>query len=189
MSLRKKIFSIMEWIIALILVSTCIYYYIFSFGSFTAINAFRASEKGYHYGPSEIKKEVDLKNGKVYLGKYKDWISATRVEKKFIKWYPGSGVGGFQINYSDKISHTWSAGEMGDNSYIKTVFGYVNDSTIVTVNLEVEEKGKKSTMKYNIDLDKMFIFCWDDNENKSNLISLTGLDKDGKVVYNYKYLH
>lgn len=187
MSSRKKIFSILEWLVALILLSTCIYYYIFALYSFTAINAFTASEKSLHYGPSEIKKEINLKNGKMYLGKYKDWISATPIERTFIIWYPSSGGGGFPINYSEKISHTWQCASMGDNSYIYTAFGYVNDSSIKTVNLKIKEKGKKSTMKYYIGSDKMFIFCWDDNEGKSNLISLSGLDKDGRVIYDYKY--
>jgi len=93
------------------------------------------------------------------------------------------------MNYFEKISHTWQCGSMGDNSYLYTAFGYVNDSSIKTVNLQIKEKGKKSTMKYNIGSDKMFIFCWDDNEVNSNLISLSGLDKDGRIVYDYKYLN
>lgn len=187
MNLWKKKFSIIEWIIALIMVSICIYYYLFSYGSFTAINAFKASEKSYHYGPSQIKKKIDLKNGKIYLGKYKDWISATAIEKRLIKWYPANGVGGFPINYSNKVTQTWTCGNMGDKSYIYTFFGYVNDSTITTVDFKAEKKGKTSTMKYNINSDKMFIFCWDDNGNESKPISLSGLDKVGKVVYEYRY--
>lgn len=183
----KKMFSIIEWLIALILVSTCIYYYIFSYGSFDATDAFRASEKSLHYGPSKIKKVIELKNAKIYFGRYRDWISTTVVEKRLIKWYPGDGAGGFPINYSDKISHTWMCGRIGDKANIYTVSGYVNDPNIITVNLKYEQKGKERSMKYNIDSDKMFIFCRDDNENRSNFISLTGLDKDGRVVYEYKY--
>jgi hypothetical protein len=189
MSFKKKLSSFIEWTIALILVATCIYFYLFSYGSFNAIDAFKASEKSFNYGPSQIKEEINLKNGKIYLAKYKDWISACIIEKKFIKWYPGSGVGGSPINYSDKVSSNWSGSRIGDKSFIYTVFGYVNDSTIATVNLKVKEKEKENTMTYNIDLDKTFIFYWDDNEHKNTLISLNGLDRDGRTVYEYKYPH
>lgn len=189
MNSRKNISGIVEWTVALILLSTCIYYYIFAYGSFSAGAAFRASEKSLHYGPSETKKVIDFKDVKIYFGKYKDYISVTQVYKKLIKWYPGNVSGGYPINYSDKISHTCMNGKVGDKLNLYTVFGYVNDSTITTVNLQVEQNGKESSMKYKINSDKMFIFCWDDNECKSKLISISGLDKDGKAVYEYKYFH
>lgn len=187
MSLRKKIFAAIEWIVAIILLSICVYYYIFSYGSFSAIGAYRASERTMHYGPSEIKKVIDVKNGKVYLGKYKNWISAAPIEKKFIKWYPGNGGEGCPIKYSDKISQFMDCGAMGRNSYLCLVFGYVNDSNIKVVSLQIQDNKKKNTMKYKITSDKMFIFCLENNSHKYNVVSLKGLDKNGKVIYENDY--
>lgn len=143
MSLNKNIICIIEWIAALLLASVCTYFYIFSFGSFSADGAYRASEKTYHYGPSQIKRVVSFENEKLYFGKYKDWISATSVQKKLIKWFPGNGVGGFPINYSDKIIHYWFRDSIENNSFIRSVYGYVNDSAIKTVNLQIEKKVRK----------------------------------------------
>lgn len=187
MILRKKMFATLEWIVAIILLSICLYYYVFSFGSFSAIGAYRSSERTMHYGPSEIKKVIDVKNGKVYLGKYKNWISASPMEKKFIKWYPGNGGAGCPIKYSDKISNFMEYGEMGHNSYIFSVFGYVNDSNIKVVSLEFGENKKMNAMKYKITSDKMFIFCLGNNSHKYKVTSLKGLDKDGKVIYENEY--
>lgn len=187
MSLKKKMFASIEWIIAVVLLAVCLYYYVFSFGSFSAIGAYRASEKAMHYGPSEIKKEINVKGGKVFLGKYKDWISAAPIQKKIIKWYPGSGGEGCPIKYSDKISHFMECGTVWDGLWEYTVYGYVNDSNIKVVNLEVKENGKNTTIKYKITSDKMFIFCLEDNSHKDKLISLKGLDKNGKVIYESEY--
>lgn len=44
-------------------------------------------------------------------------------------------------------------------------------------------------MKYKMDSDKMFIFCWEENQGDCKLISLSGLDKEGNAVYDYKYLN
>lgn len=187
MSLKKKILASIEWILAAALLSISLYYYAFSFGSFSAIGAYRASERTMHYGPSEIKKEVNVTGGKVFLGKYKDWISAAPIEKKIIKWYPGSGGAGCPIKYSDKISHFMECGTIWKGLWVYNVFGYVNDSAIKVVKLQVYKNGKKSTIKYNLTSDKMFIFCLENNENKYKLISLIGLDKSNKVVYQYEY--
>lgn len=146
MSLRKKIFAVLEWVVAIILLFICLYYYVFyefSYGSFTAVGAYRASERTMHYGPSKIEKVIDVKNGKVFLGKYKNWISAAPIEKRFIKWYPGGGDEGYNIKYSDKISQFIGYGDMGHNSYIYRVFGYVNDSNIKSVSLQFEESKKR----------------------------------------------
>lgn len=191
MNLKKNLPAIAEWIIAIFLAAICVCYYLFWYGSFTAIDAFRASESSYHYGPSEIKKEINLKNGKIYLGRYKDWISINMVEKKLFKWYPGSAVGGYPINYSDKITEAWQAGKTLNNGYLYIVYGYVNDPTITTVNLQLKDKQseKESTMKYSVSSDKLFIFNWENNKCTSDILSLTALDKAGNVVYEYKYPH
>ena len=189
MNLRKRVFAVIEWIVAIILLSICVYYYIFSFGSFSAIGAYRSSERTMHYGPSEIKKIIDVKNGKVFFGKYKNWISAAPIEKKIIKWYPGSGGAGCPIKYSDKISHFEQCSAMGTDSYVYTVFGCVNDSSIATVNLQFKKDGKINSMNYKIASDKLFIFCFDKYKSKDNLISLRGLDNKGKIVYEYKYIN
>ncbi|MDP4089045.1 MAG: hypothetical protein Q8930_07215 [Bacillota bacterium] len=186
MKLVKKLTGILEWIVAVVLLAICIYCYLFSYGSFTAENAFKASEKTSNYGPSEVKKVIDFENEKIYLAKYKDWFSANAVRKASIKWYP-QGTGGTPIDYNNKITHSYDGSSNGQNSFICKIYGYVNDPDITEIDLEVSENGQNSTLKYNIDSNKMFIFYWDDKIHHYSYTALTGLNKDGQKVYEYKY--
>nr|PZN08964.1 MAG: hypothetical protein DIU64_09600 [Caldicoprobacter oshimai] len=57
--------------------------------------------------------------------------------KRLIKWYPGSGVGGYPIQESQGISSTWSGSRISEDYFLYKVYGYVSNPDITTVTLEV----------------------------------------------------
>jgi hypothetical protein len=186
--ISKKVWTgTLEWFIAIVLIISTSYYYFFSSGSFTALNEFKRSERTYNYGPSDIKRTIDTDYGKIYLSKYKDWFSASTVEKKIVKWYIGNGVTGIKIKNEDKITQSWGGSKVSDKAFIYKVFGYVTDNSIRSVFFEVEENGETKSLKEDIGEDRMFIFWWNDKENKYKFLRLRGVDASGNVVYEHKY--
>lgn len=184
MRINKKYITIIEWIIAIVLVVVCLNNSLFSYGSFSPIKAHEQSERTYHYGPSEIVKTIDLDKRKIYLCKYKDWFSANTVKKGVIKWYPGNQVGGVPIDYSKQVSHTWIWEGIDENVMFKKVYGYVSDSEISTIIFEGENK--ENTLTYELDESRMFIFYWNEEHNENKMKYLRGLDITGKVIYEEK---
>jgi len=104
--INEKYCATMEWIIAIVLVVLCFKYSILSYGNLLPLKAHQQSERTYHYGPSNIIKTINLKGGKIYLCRYKDWFSADTVKKGIIKWYPGDNVAGSKIDYSKQVSYS-----------------------------------------------------------------------------------
>ncbi|MBL4933299.1 hypothetical protein [Clostridium paridis] len=187
MKIKDKLPDVIKWVLAIILLLLCIHYYALSYGRFTANGALRDSEINEHYGPSETKKELSLEYGKIFLGKYKDWISITAVEKKIIKWYPSGYTYVLPINNSEKITQSFEGTTTFRDLSKNYVFGYVNDPNITSVRLYAEINSKETIMDYSIDSSKMFIFYWDTDNKGGNLVSLSGFDKDNNLVYIFKY--
>jgi len=184
--MNKKYLAVVEWIIAIILLVLCYRLSPLSCGHFSAMKAHEFSEKTMHYGPSKIIKEVDLKNRKVYLCRYKNWISADVVDKRLIKWHSGSSLFGYPIDYTKKVSYTWgTAGAYDKKDSLLRVIGYVNDPAITTMILEAhkEKSSNIETLKYKLDDSHMFIFVLTDKKATYLPSTIKGVDKDGKIVY------
>ena len=176
----------MEWTIAIVLLILCYRLSILSYGHFSALKAHEFSEKTMHYGPSKIIKEVTLKNRKIYLCKYKGWISADSVEKVLIKWHTGQTLSGYPIDYTKKVTHTWNSSSAYDKKdSLMTVIGYVNDPTITAIILDAykEKTSNVETLKYKLDDSRMFIFTLSDKKDTYLPSTIKGVDKDGNVVY------
>ncbi|GIP31227.1 DUF5044 domain-containing protein [Paenibacillus sp. J2TS4] len=183
-----------EWILAVVLLVVYIKVDYSAYGSFQARQAHEQSERSYHYGPSEIVREIDFDNVKIYLGTYKQWFSANTVIKRGLRWYPGGGVGGTQIDPSEQVNYHWSVSQINDRLRLALWNGYVSDPTITTVTMEVEvnektgsaashDSSKKEVWEQPIIDDSMFVFVWNEEETAYSVKYLRGLDKDGKVVY------
>lgn len=183
MKINKRYLAIFEWSLAIILVILCVKYSFLSYGSFTPLGAHQASEKTLYYGPSKIVETVNLDGGKIYLCRYKNWISADTVRKGILKWYIGDGCGGFLIDFSKPIFYSWSSSRVRDDKSVMKCFGIVNDSRIDKVVLTVEENEKYKDLSYDLNKDRMFIFYWYQNEHKYLGKGIKGLDKAGKVIY------
>lgn len=184
MKINEKCRSIIEWIIAIVLIAVCLKYFVLSYGSFSPIKAHQLSEKTYYYGPSDIIKTVDLKGGKIYLCRYKNWFSADTVKKRMIRWYPGDQVAGSPIDYSKQVSYSWGNSHIKKDISIMKIYGYVNDPNITTI-VAVEDRGT-NTLRYDLDKSRMFIFYWNEDEQKDKIKYLKGLNKEGKIIYEEK---
>lgn len=184
MKINKKLGAIIEWILAIMLIIAVWKFSILSYGSFSPLKAHEQSERTYHYGPSKIVKTIDMDGEKIYLCRYKDWISANTVRKGLIKWYPGDNVGGTPIDYSKQVSFSWSGSTNKQNSFTTKIYGYVNDTEITEI-LLVDEN-EKNTSRYELDESRMFVFYCVDDSQKFEEIYLKGLNKDGKIIYEEK---
>ena len=192
--MNKRLQSIIEWIIAGILLVTAVYPYVYVYvyyGSFSALEAHQKSEKSYHYGPSEILEVIDIPKGKIFLCKYDKWFSADTIIKGIIKWYPGSGVGGYPIQESQGISSIWSGSRISEDYFLYKGYGYVSNPDITTVTLEVEwikEDGTENkVLEYKLKDHRGFIFYWNDNETKYKPKTLRGLGVNGNILYEKNY--
>lgn len=189
MKLSKKSKAVIEWVVAIIMVAVCFDFYVLRHKSFTPLKAFRDSERTLNYGPSEIVKELDKDGLKIYLGKYKDWMSSQAIKKNLITWSPlGGNVTGVPIKYSEKVTYSWSGSSVKNNKFLWIVYGFVNDASISKITLQVKTGDKQDSMEYLLDKDRMFIFSWfDDNSSRSTISKIIGTDKDNRVIYEYKY--
>lgn len=185
MKINNKIRSIIEWVIAVVLVIICFKYSIFSFGQISPIKAFIQSERTFYYGPSEIVNTIDLNGGKIYLCKYKDWFSANTVAKGLFFWHSQGDVAGTAIDYAKQVSYTWSTSTIKDNRLMK-VYGIVNDPDISTI--QIESMNEENSMSFPIDETKMFIFYWNEADEENNLKYLKGMNNNGEVIYEEKIL-
>lgn len=181
MKINEKLGAIIEWILAIMLIIAVWKFSILSYGSFSPLKAHEQSERTYHYGPSKIVKTIDMDREKIYLCRYKDWISANTVRKELIKWYPGDNVGGTPIDYSKQVSFTWSGSTNKENLFTKKIYGYVNDTEITEI-LLVDEN-EKNISRYDLDESRMFIFYCAEDSQKISKIHLKGLNKYGKIIY------
>lgn len=187
MKISKKTCAVIEWSIAAVLLFLCTRYSILAYGNFTAAKAHEQSEKTFHYGPSQIIKTINLDGGKIYLCRYKDWYSADTVRKGIIKWYPENGPGGYPIDYTKKVSYSWSTATIKNNISVMKVFGYVNDSGISKMVLEINSNNTVRRLQYSLDKSRMFIFYWEESRYINNTINIKGMDDYGKIIYEDKF--
>lgn len=190
MKLSEKSKALIEWPIAIFLAALCVYFYVLSYRSFTPLQAFRNSERTMNYGPSEIIKEVDMDDVKIYLARYKNWFSCQPVKKNLITWATEGGcVTGVPINSNEKINYYWFGSSIKSNKFLNSLFGYVNDPSIAAVTVEAERGGKVESFHYKLDNSKMFIFYWFDTDGKLFYRKITGTDKMNNIIYEYKFPH
>lgn len=170
---RKK--KIVRNLILLLLCSISFFYmnHLYLFPS----HANEASERGLHYGPSQVIYETDYELGKYYLCRYDQYISCNSIQRAFgIFWQYGGNHYGTEINKDDPITYNWS---MSDSKYW-IFFGQINDSNIASLKLTPESSEESFTQ--NDFHDGMFLFHWI-GQNQSCGFQLTAYDKDGTVLY------
>lgn len=184
MELNKKIKLFMGWIFILAILYLVFNYSIFSYGSLTPLKAHKSSEKSYHYGPSEIVKEIHYENTKVYLCKYKNWFSLDGVYKKNIKWYPFI-LGIEEINNNESITYNFSNNKI-NNIELNFLYGIVNDFDIKKLILEVSISNELKKLEYYID-NNMFIFNLGDYVDKISLHTIKGFDEQNQLVYIHNF--
>jgi hypothetical protein len=190
MKLNEKSKAFIEWALAIFLAIVCLNFYVFSYMKFSPEKAFRSSERTINYGPSQIVKELDKDGIRIYLARYKDWISAQAIERKLITFsHAGGNVTGIPIKYDEKVTYTWSGSSVKKNKFLWMVYGYVNDAAIHKITLNIKRGDKIESMEYLLDENRMFVFTWlDDNSNQGFIYKVTGTDKENNILYENKYL-
>ena len=134
----------------------------------TPLSAHKSTEKQEHYGPSEIKHVEELGDLKVYLCKYKNWVSCDSVKKSsFLFWNINNNVFNcFEYNKSISLNYEYSNVGGGYNC----IYGIINDTRIKKIEVELENGVKFTRSDF---YDGLFIINWDKYENY-------------KIIYNYK---
>lgn len=180
MKTHKELF---KWIVCLILVILCVKFSILSHFSLTPLKAHQKSERTLYYGPSQITEVVDINNGKIYLCRYKDWISASTVKKNFIFWSIGNQSCANKIDYKEKVNFTWF---YSNKEPLFKLYGIVNDDNITSIEL-TNSHYKNLSFKKEVNSENMFIFCLEGEDaklisNNSKTTFLAGKNTDGKVI-------
>jgi hypothetical protein len=164
----------------------CVKFSIFSHVSLSPLRAHQKSERTYYYGPSEIIEVVDVSGGKVYLCRYKDWISANTVKRNLIFWSAGDQVGGSKIDYNERVNFTWFYS--GHEPIIK-LHGIVNDANITSIGI-MNSEDKEFMFERKINSENMFVFCLEGKNaefimDNSETTFLVGKNNDGEVIFNH----
>lgn len=170
----------------LIFLTMLIFVYIILTGaSLTPLAAHRRLERSENYGPSNIVKTQKIEGCVLYLCKYDKWFSLDTVKRgSLLLWY-GNNIFVAEEN-TEPINFTASRSFVYSYYAVQNVYGIVNDPNIKSVKLEIKHLHDPifKTLEQNELYDNnMFWFVLDKSLSNYMLLKLTGLDKDGKVIY------
>lgn len=145
------------------------------------LSAHENSERGFHYGPSEVVHIEDFDKGKYILGKYDQWISCNTVTRYlFFLWSSGSQVIGFENTKNKPIEYTWSMSE----GTLK-LYGIINDERIQKIEFELNNGLTGTNTQFYNDL---FLYVWDlDHDEFWNTINIWGYDANDNLIYEEVY--
>lgn len=143
----------------------------------TPLAAHKHSERGIHYGPSEVVHIEDFEKGKYLLCKYDNWISCNTVKMQFFfLWGFGDQPIGIENKKDQKLTYTW---QMSDQYYV--LYGVINDSSVKKVKITYVNGETKLQSDF---YDNMFLFTWKDPKNDNNYVTkIQGYDINGNVIY------
>ncbi|UOQ86912.1 hypothetical protein [Gracilibacillus salinarum] len=160
--------------------------------------AFEKSERTIYYGPSQVLEKVDLEDVQIFLSTYKNWFSATLINKHAgIFWGPGSGAGGEEIKEDQDINYSWGGTLINEDYRLMQYYGIVTNPEISRVELDVsiaDSRGKGvpgediETLTYQLKDHRMFLFHWNDMEDDYKARTLRGLNNDGEVIYEDNFM-
>ncbi|MHB8127376.1 MAG: hypothetical protein ACYDEX_00055 [Mobilitalea sp.] len=176
MSRRKKVIR------NLILLIILFFIFFNQFGLyFTPMSAHENSERGIHYGPSEVVHIEDFKEGKYLLCKYDNYVSCNTVNKSFIFfWRIGNQPIGFENNKTKPLNFTWNSSFSNWK-----VYGIVNDARIKRVEIVLNDGNTFTQSEF---YDDLFLFIWDTDDNFSKGYKIIkGYDADNTVIYEEEY--
>lgn len=147
---------------------------------FNPINAYRTSEKSFHYGPSEIIHIEDYSGGKYIVGKYDKWYSCQDIKKRLgFLWSMGHLMGLKENDLSKGVSFTWAG---SDHKYL--LHGVVNDVRIKRIEITLDKGDKLSQEDFYED---MFLFAWEYLDLANGFRELKGYDGEGRLIFEETY--
>ena len=140
------------------------------------IQAHIASEKGIHYGPSEIIKIFDHGDYQHLLCKYDRWISCNTVKKNlFFLWAAGSQPIGFENDLNKDIDYS---GSFSNN--VNLIYGSVNNTNITKVELHINQE---NIVVQDTFYDDLFYFTWEGDGSQWGIMKVVGYDNNDEIVY------
>lgn len=143
----------------------------------TPLSAHEHSERGLHYGPSDVVHVEDFDGGKYILAKYDKWYSCNSVEKTLgFFWRPGDGSLGTVNEKTKAVAFSWSASDENSIAY-----GIINDDRIKTIELTLGDGHILTQTQF---YDNMFLIPWTfNNTNNKYFEKIKGYDASNKVIF------
>ncbi len=142
----------------------------------TPLQAHRESERGTHYGPSEIVKVFDYKSYQHILCKYDSWVSCDTVRRfAFLFWTPGSQPAGFKndCSYPYRFINNYS----NNTNYL---YGIINDKAITKIEVLTNDGQLLAEQDF---YDGLFYFSWTSDDRKYGIETITGYTADNAISY------
>ncbi|HHV09075.1 MAG TPA: hypothetical protein GXX75_02200 [Clostridiales bacterium] len=145
--------------------------------SLTPLAAHKKSERGIHYGPSEVVHIEDYKNSKFILGKYDKWVSCNTVNRVLLFfWAAGSQPIGFENEKGKALCYTW----LYSNSIFKA-YGIINDKNIKKIEVTLTNGKILTQTEF---YDDMFLLIYDKEDGKDTYFdSIRGYDAENKMIF------
>lgn len=143
----------------------------------TPLSAHEHSERGLHYGPSDVVHVEDFNGGKYFLAKYDQWYSCDSIQRTLgIFWRPGSGSLGAENDKTKAVAYDCSA---SDDNYV--FYGIINDDRIKMIELTLEDGRILTQTQF---YDNMFLIPWTiDNIKNTYFEKIKGYDASDKVIF------
>ena len=148
---------------------------------FTPMSAHKNSERGFHYGPSEVVHIEDYEDNKYLLCKYDNMVSCNMVRRSsFFFWSIGDYPVGFENDKKKPLAYSWG------NSYSNwKAYGIVNDDRIKRVEIILNDGRTLTQSEF---YDDLFLFIWNTYDNRSQGYNLLkGYNSDNNVLYEVEF--
>ncbi len=145
--------------------------------SLTAIAAHEKSERGIHYGPSEIIHIENYKNNKFILGKYDKWVSCNTVKRVLLFfWAAGDQPVGFENDKEKALCYTWYFSRP-----IFRAYGIINDKNIKKIEVTLTNGTVLTQTEF---YDDLFLLVYDTEEEGDSYFDLIrGYDAENNIVF------
>ncbi|MFS0749311.1 hypothetical protein [Oceanobacillus sp. 1P07AA] len=180
---QKGVWNLLEWaVVILLLCFIIIKWFDYTQYYFSADAAFEEKQDLNYFGPSKKIEKVDVDDRVFYLNTYEDQFSVgiLKTDYGFLWKYENSF---FSIERADEDAITYLSNGYMENSDVYSIYlvGVVNDPEIEKVRLQLNDE---NTLVYPIEDSGMFAFFFEDNHvGYGNWEKLSGINKDGEVVY------
>ncbi|WP_026477815.1 hypothetical protein [Alkaliphilus transvaalensis] len=175
--------EIIHWIFVVLLIMVTLVISPFFNGKNSSEEAFRVAEAALYFGPSEIIEEIDYGTIKIYLARYKNWVTAHGTRRELLQWYPEDTFSPLEIDENKAFSYSFGKTEsLRKDQEIKRVFGYIRDPSIVKLQLVLMYEDEIQHLAAEVK-EGLFIFHWDQKLSPYIPLKLLAFDYKGTLIY------
>ncbi|MFD1336695.1 hypothetical protein ACFQ4N_14160 [Oceanobacillus iheyensis] len=180
---QKGVLYLLEWgVVILFVCFFIIKWFDYTQYHFSADAAFEEKQDLNYSGPSKKVEKVDVDDRVFYLNTFNDQFSVGILKKDFgLLWKYENSFYSIERVDEEAITYLHDGYMKNNDVYSIYLVGVVNNPAIKKIRLQL--KGEK-TLAYPIRDNGMFAFFIEDNHvGYDNWEKLSGVDKNGKVVY------